>query len=451
MKTTSSDFPRDFRQFYPTVARGKGIYIWDTSGKRYIDAVGGAMVVGIGHGVSSVAQAVTAQMRKISFTHTSQFSSQPAAELARKIIAFAGAGFKGGRVYFCSGGSEAIETAVKLARVYHIENGEPSRRIIVSRAQSYHGATLGCLNLTGFLPRRRPYEVMLDQNGSFTRKIPAAYCYRCPWNLQPDTCDMPCADELETTIKQAGPENVSAFVGEPISGATLAAAVPSAGYWPRIREICDRYGVLMIADEVMTGFARTGKNFGLDHWQVRPDLVAMGKGIASGYLPLAGVLANARVCAPIARGTGRFEHGFTCHSHPVACAAGLAVLMELTSKQLARKAGTMSRHLRAGLLELKRRSSVIGDVRGLGLLLGIEFVKDVATKQPFPKEVGFASRVRDAAFKRGLIIFPGSGFLDDGTGDHIMLAPPLTLTKSQSDEILNLLEQSIEDVMKEKQ
>lgn len=441
-------FPRDFRIDYPVVARARGIYVWDARGRRYIDASGGAVVVGIGHGVASIARAVAAQMRRISFTHTSQFHSQSALDLARALIRFAGKGYRNGRVYFCSGGSEAIETAVKLARAFHVERGDESRRIVISRTHSYHGATLACLTLGGIRSRRTPYEVMLDNEGRYGSKIPAAYCYRCPWNLRPDSCDVPCADELEKKIGEIGAEKVSAFLAEPVSGAALGAAVPSDLYWPRIREICDRHGILLIADEVMTGFGRLGRTLGLNRWKVEADLVAMGKGIASGYLPLAGVLARERIWKPIAEGSGRFEHGFTYHGHPVACAAGLAVLKELKRKKLTARAASLARYIERGLRSLQNKLPVMGDIRGGGLMWGIEFVQNPSTRAPFPAEFRFAEKVRAAAFRRGLILYSGSGFLEDGTGDHLMIAPPLIVSRKEIDEILRLFEVALREVMR---
>jgi len=291
---------------------------------------------------------------------------------------------------------------------------------------------------------------MLDTRGDFTAKIPAAYCYRCPWNLEPESCDVPCADSLEDKINEAGPENVSAFIAEPVSGASLAAGVPSDKYWPRIRQICDRYGILLIADEVMTGFGRLGSNFGLDRWRVSADLVALGKGIASGYLPLGAVIASEKVWRPIAEGSARFEHGFTYHGHPVACAAGLAVLKGLRRRRMVQNAGRMSKLMQSGLLELKARLPVIGDVRGAGLLWGIEFVEDRSTRKPFPSDFKFAARVREEAFQRGLIVYPGSGFIDGERGDHILLAPPLVISSGEIRALLQLLDKAIQSAMPRK-
>jgi adenosylmethionine-8-amino-7-oxononanoate aminotransferase len=386
---------------------------------------------------------VADQMKRVSFVHSSQFLSRPALQLARSLLGFAGLGYRGGKVWFCSGGSEAVESALKLARSFHLESGRPGRRIVVSRLQSYHGATLGCLNAGGHPARRAPYEAMLANEGSIYRKIPSAYCYRCPWGLRPDSCDVPCADALETAILDAGPENVSAFIGEPVSGAALGAAVPSPKYWPRIRQICDRYGVLLVADEVMTGFGRVGTNLGLQLWNVDADVVALGKGLASGYLPLAAVLAREKVWEPVAAGSGRFEHGFTFSAHPVACAAAMAVLGRIQSGRLVSRSRSHGPRMRQALLELQARTGIVGDVRGAGLLWGLELVRDRETRDPFPRAMEAAGVVSRTAFADGLLVYPGTRFIDGTLGDHIMLAPPLTVTAQNIGDIVRRLGDAI--------
>jgi adenosylmethionine-8-amino-7-oxononanoate aminotransferase len=382
-------------------------------------------------------------MKEVSFAHTSQFVSRPALQLARALLRFAGTEFRRGRVYFCCGGSEAIETSLKLARIHHLESGRPDRYIVISRTHSYHGATLGCLNAGGHPARRRPYEPMLEPKPDVWRKIPAAYCYRCPWGLTPERCDVPCADALDDAIREAGPHRVSAFIAEPVAGAALGAAVPPPKYWPRIREICDRHGVLLIADEVMTGIGRIGAHLGLQRWGIAADIAVLGKGLAGGYLPLAAVLATERVWRPIAVGSGRFEHGFTYNAHPVACAAGLAVLSVVTSRRLvaaaARLGEAMNQHLNGIQVQM------VGDVRGAGLLWGLELVRDRETKEPFPGSVKAAAVVADAALRRGLIVYPGSGFIDGVHGDHVMIAPPLSITRKQLGRIMVLLEAALTD------
>jgi adenosylmethionine-8-amino-7-oxononanoate aminotransferase len=440
---TQAFFPRDFRRRYPEASRASGIYIWDTRGRRYIDASGGAVVMSIGHGDSSVSRAVSEQMKLVSFVHSSQFLSRPALQLARSLVAFAGAAFRGGRAWFCSGGSEAVESALKLARTFHIESGRSSRRIVISRLQSYHGATLACLSAGGHPARRAPYEAMLEGDGSTWRKIPSAYCYRCPWGLRPDSCDVPCADALETAILEAGPENVSAFIAEPVSGAALGAAVPSPKYWPRIRRICDRYRVLLVADEVMTGFGRVGTNLGLQLWNVHADVVALGKGLASGYLPMAAVLARNHVWEPIASGSGRFEHGFTFSAHPVSCAAAGAVLRRIRAGRLVSRSRNHAGRMRQLLLQLQSETRIVGDVRGGGLLWGLELVRDRGTKDPFPRTKDAAGLVARMALAEGLLVYPGTRFIDGTLGDHVMLAPPLTVTAGEIGEIIGRLGRAI--------
>jgi adenosylmethionine-8-amino-7-oxononanoate aminotransferase len=436
-------FPRDFRRLTPEVKQGRGVFLWDRGGKRYFDAAGGAVVVNIGHGDRSVARAVAAQMKRVSFAHSSQFVSRPALLLARALVRFAGKAFHQGRVYFCSGGSEAVETALKLARTHHLESGRPDRTIVISRAHSYHGSTLACLSAGGHPARRRPYEPLLEATAGIWRKIPAAYCYRCPWGLDPESCDVPCADALDEAIQDAGADRVSAFIGEPVVGAALGVAVPPPKYWPRIREICSRHGVLLIADEVMTGIGRIGRNLGLQRWGVSADIVALGKGLAGGYLPLAAVLASKHVWHPIAGGSGRFEHGFTCSAHPVSCAAGLAVLSAVTSRRLVTATARLEESMKRGLTNLD--TPLVGDVRGLGLLWGLELVRNRESREPFPGEAKAAAVVAEAAFRRGLILYPGSGFLDGVVGDHVMIAPPLSITAAQLRKIIALLEASLSD------
>jgi adenosylmethionine-8-amino-7-oxononanoate aminotransferase len=290
---------------------------------------------------------------------------------------------------------------------------------------------------------------MLDRGGAIHAKIPAAYCYRCPWNLRPETCDVPCADELDKAIAGVGARNVAAFLAEPISGAALGAAAPSDRYWPRIRDICDRRGILLIADEIMTGFGRLGTPLGLDRWKVTADIVALGKGMSSGYLPLAGVLARREIWRPIAEGAGKFEHGFTNHGHPVASAAGLAVIRELEKKKLVSRSARLEPYLREKLHSIRDRFSLIGDIRGAGTLWGIEFVRDAPTREPLPASLRFAETLRRAAFRRGLILYASSGFLEGGNGDHIMIAPPLIVSRPQIDEIFHLLELALEEAIEE--
>lgn len=424
-------FPRSFRKAYPQAVRGEGCYIFTADGKKYLDAAGGAAVVTIGYGVAGIGDAMARQARQLAFVHTSQFQTGVAEDLAARLRQLAPPAFReAGRVYFTSGGSEAAETAIKLCRQYFVERGEHSRTRIVSRWQSYHGSTLGALAVSGNLRRRAPYVPLLPDWGH----IPPCFCYRCPLGFTYPECDVACADELEKLVRGFGPETVAAFIFEPVVGATLGAVAPPEGYLARIAEICRRYGILLIADEVMTGMGRTGTPFAVEHWAIAPDMILFGKGVASGYAPLGGVLVAPHVAETIARGSGAFEHGFTYQAHPVALAAGLAVLGHIEQHRLFERVAVAGGELLQALQPLKRDPRV-GDVRGLGLLIGVEFVQDAATREPFPREAHFAERVRQAALEEGVTTYPIQGCVDGERGDHILLAPPFVISSHEIGEI----------------
>ncbi len=432
-------FPRSFRKAYPQAIRGEGCYVFTADGKKYLDAAGGAAVVTIGHGVAAIGRAMAEQACRLAFTHTSQFHTDVAERLAVRLRELAPPAFRdAGRVYFTSGGSEATETAIKLCRQYFVERGEPSRTRVVSRWQSYHGSTLGALAASGNLRRRALYVPLLADWGH----IPPCFCYRCPLGLTYPDCDVACADELEKLLRAVGPESVAAFIFEPVVGATLGAAVPPEGYLRRIAEICRRYGILLIADEVMTGIGRTGTHFAVGHWGIVPDLILFGKGVAGGYAPLGGVLVAPRVAETIASGSGAFEHGFTYQAHPVAMAAGLAVLDYIEQHRLFERVAGAARELFQALEPLKRHPQV-GDIRGLGLLVGLEFVRDAATREPFPQEANFAERIRQAAFDEGVTTYPIQGCVDGERGDHILLAPPFIISSDEIREIGRALDRAI--------
>ena len=416
---------------YPAAVRGEGVYLWDTQGHRYLDFAGSAAVNFIGHGVREVGRAMARQVAKLEFVHSSQFITPLAEEFAREVLEFAGPRFRGGRVYFCSGGSEAVETALKLARQYQVEVGEERRFRILSRRQSYHGATLGALAVSGNRRRRDLYLRMVRQARSYEH-VSFPYCYRCKYKCR--SCARQYAAELERSIA-ASRGTAAAFICEPLSGATLGAAVPPAGYLRRISEICSREGLLLIADEVMTGFGRTGRNFAVDHWRVHPDILVCGKGIASGYAPLGAVIVNRKVSQAIAHGSGAVVHGFTYHAHPVALAAGQVVLRRIRAQRLVEAADPDRRQSAAAQMERALESLLecrsVGDVRGLGLLWGVEFVADKAGKRPFPAARNFAGRVARAAAARGLMVYPMQGCVDGIAGDHLLLAPPAIITRRQ--------------------
>jgi adenosylmethionine-8-amino-7-oxononanoate aminotransferase len=367
------------------------------------------------------------QASQLAFAHSSQFHTAAAENLAARLLALAPEGMRrGGRVYFCSGGSEANETAIKLARQYFLERGQPERFRVASRRQSYHGSTLGAMAMSGNMARREPYQPLLPEWGH----IDPCFCRHCPLGLQFPECKLACAEELETLLRDDKDKSIAAFIFEPVVGATLGAAVPPDGYVQRIAEICRRHDVLLIADEVMTGMGRTGKPFAVDHWNVVPDMITFGKGAASGYAPLGGVIAGPRVVEAFERGSGAFQHGFTYQSHPVSMAAGNAVLDILEEQALFARVPAASRELFAALEPLKEHRHV-ADVRGLGLLAGIEFVKDKNTRAPFPREENIAGKIFQVAMDEGVLTYPTQGCVDGTDGDHILLAPPYIITEEE--------------------
>ncbi len=425
-------FSRNFHRRYPLAARAEGCWIFTDEGKKLLDAAGSAAVVSIGHGVGAIGQAMAEQAAKLAFVHSSEFHTRVAQQLAERLLALAPPNFqRGGRVFLTSGGSEATETAIKLCRQYFVERGETRRSKIVSRRQSYHGSTIGALSVSGNTARREPFLPLLAEWGH----IAPCYCYRCPLGLEYPQCNVACADELEKYLEENDPETVAAFIFEPVSGATLGAVAPPAGYAERIAEICRRHGILLIADEVMTGIGRTGKPFAVDHWGVKPDVLLVGKGVASGYAPLGAVLASADVADTFIRGSGRFAHGFTYSAHPVAAAAGLAVLDYLQEQHLFDRVAPAGGELGRALEALRADSAIIGNVRGLGLLWGIEFVRDRESRAPFEAAAQVADLVFDAAYDAGVLTYPIHGCADGTRGDHLLLAPPFILS---SEEITTL-------------
>lgn len=411
-------------------------------GRRFLDAAGQAAVVSIGHGVAEIGRAMAEQSAQIAFAHTSQFHTAPAEKLAARLLKLAPANFQnGGRVYFTSGGSEATETAIKLARQYYLEIDQPGRYRVISRRQSYHGSTLGAMSVSGNVARRAPYSPLLPEWGH----IAPCFCYHCPFEKTFPHCELACADDLQTFLTQHGPQQAAAFIFEPVVGATLGAAVPPDGYLARIAEICRKNEILLIADEIMTGMGRTGKSFAVQHWNIEPDMILVGKGVASGYAPLGAVLASARVVEAFERGSGAFMHGFTYQAHPVSTAAGNAVLDYLEAHHLFERVCAAGKNLRESLSSLQGHSHV-GDIRGLGLLLGVEFVKDKAAREPFPRTDNIAERIRQAAAAEGVLTYPTQGCVDGQRGDHILLAPPFTISLEECALIARALQTALAKV-----
>lgn len=417
---SSSLLPRSFRKIYPVAAHAEGSRIWDAQGREYIDLSGSAAVSFIGFGVDDVVDAMAVQARQLPFVHSSQFTTECSERYAAAILEFAGPAFEGGAVFFTSGGSEAVETALKLARQYQVETGHAERYEIISRRQAYHGATLGALAVSGNTARRAMYLPMVRE----FQHVRIPYCYRCTYKCE--DCGHKYAEELRTALEESA-GRAAAFIGEPISGATLGAVVPPANYWREIANICREYDILLIADEVMTGFGRTGRNFAIEHWQVAPDILVAGKAMGSGYAPLGAVIASHRVVEAIRQGSGTLVHGFTYNAHPVSMAVGSAVLDRIRGAELVKAAsseyGAIGKRFAAAIHGLKRHTAV-GDARGMGLLWGVEFVRERSTREPYSAATNFSGRVAEAALRRGVLTYPMQGSIDGKNGDHILLAPP---------------------------
>ena len=407
----------------------------DADGRRYLDASGQAAVVSIGHGVAEIGRSMAEQSAKIAFAHTTGFHSEPAEKLAARVLEIAPRNFRnGGRVYFTSGGSEATETAIKLARQYFLEKKQPERYRVVARKQSYHGSTLGAMSVSGNVGRRAPYAPLIPEWGH----IAPCFCYHCPFGKTYPECNVACADDLDVFLRANDAASVAAFIFEPVVGATLGAAPAVGGYTARIAEICREHGILLIADEVMTGMGRTGKPFASEHWGLEPDIILTGKGIASGYAPLGAVLVAPHVVAVFEQGTAAFMHGFTYQAHPVATAAGNAVFDYLEKHKLFERVDPAGETLRRALQPLENHEHV-GQIRGLGLLQAVEFVKDKATREPFPKEAGIAEKIRQAALEKDVLLYPGQGTVDGTRGDHVLLAPPFIIQPAECQRIAEAL------------
>ncbi len=427
-------FPRNAGTTPPRAVKGEGCYIIDSDGKSYLDASGGAAVSCLGHSDSQVRSAVKRQIDEIAFAHTGFFTSEPAEKLAELLIDRAPGSLD--RVYLLSGGSEATEAAIKLARQYHLERGQAMRTKIIARLQSYHGNTLGALAAGGNMWRRAPFEPMLVPMSH----IAPCYAYRHQ-RKQESTEDygLRAANELEAEILRLGPENVSAFIAEPVVGATMGAVPPTPGYFARIREICDAYGVLLILDEVMCGMGRTGHLYACEADEIAPDILCIAKGLGAGYQPIGAMLCTAAIYEAIETGSGFFQHGHTYIGHPVAAAAAHAVVARLTHDGLAARAATQGELLDARLKEAFGEHPNVGDIRGRGMFRGLELVADRETKTPFDPALKLHARIKKNAFEAGLICYPMGGTIDGKSGDHILLAPPFICESHHFDELIDKL------------
>jgi adenosylmethionine-8-amino-7-oxononanoate aminotransferase len=423
----------------PTAVSAEGVWITDSDGKRYIDASGGAIVVNIGHGDPMVIEAMHEQAQKVSYVHGNYFGTEALEDFADALAPHLP--MDDPLVYPVSGGSEAVETAFKMARAFHIANGDDGRHKIISRWGSYHGNTRGALDASGRMPLRAPYLPWLDK----AIHVPQVYEYRCEMPQHPAGCGTAHAAELERVIIEEGPETVAAFIAEPVGGATLGASVPPPDYWPAVAEVCARHGVLLIADEVMTGFGRTGVWFGVDNWKIRPDILTSGKGCSSGYWPLGLTVASGRV-GNLLREKG-FVHGFTYSHHAVGAAVGSAVLRRLVESELIEAGRAQGEALLDGLRGSLDGHPHVGDIRGLGPMMAIEFVKDRATKEPFPRTDKLTERLVAAAKERGLLVYAGTGCADGTNGDLIMFGPPFILTRELIDEIVEKATDAVDAVL----
>ena len=432
-------FPRHTKSPPPVAVGGEGCYLIDADGKRYFDGSGGAAVSCLGHGDGEIIAAVQAQVEKLAFAHTGFFTSEPAEALADLLIEHAPGDLD--RVFFVSGGSEATEAAIKLARQYFLEIGQPQRRHVIARRQSYHGNTLGALAAGGNMWRREPFAPLMIK----TSHIPPCYAYRERHEGESDAeYGLRAANALEAEIEKAGSDKVLAFIAEPVVGATAGAVPPVEGYFKRIREICDKHGVLLILDEVMCGMGRTGSLYACQQEGVSPDILTIAKGLGAGYQPVGAMLCSAAIYEAIENGSGFFQHGHTYMGHPTACAGALAVVNKMIAENLPDRVKQKGAVLRQKLEERFGQHPHVGDIRGRGLFMGLELVADRDTKTPFDPKLGVNKVVKKAAFEAGLICYPMGGTIDGLRGDHVLLAPPFIIEDSQLDELIDKLSKGIE-------
>jgi adenosylmethionine-8-amino-7-oxononanoate aminotransferase len=436
-------FHRDPRVGYPVAVRGEGAYLIDRDGKRYLDASGGAAVSCLGHSDAAVIHAIQEQLARLPFAHTSFFTNEPMEALADALVGRAPAPLE--KVYFVSGGSEAVEAALKLARQYFVEQGEPQRRHVIGRRQSYHGNTLGALAVGGNQWRRRQFEPLLVE----ATHVSPCYAYRGKVAGESDEAyGARLAAELEAEIRRLGEDRVIAFVAETVVGATLGAAPPVRGYFTRVREVCDRYGVLLILDEVMCGMGRCGALWAFEQEGVVPDLVAIAKGLGAGYQPIGAVMVSGGIYEAIVSGSGFFQHGHTYLGHAAACAGALAVQRRLHEDGLLARVGPLGAALEAKLRAMFGAHPHVGDIRGRGLFWGLELVAERETKAPFDPGQRVHARLKAQALKTGLLCYPMGGTIDGARGDHVLLAPPFIVEEQQLDELAAKLRDALDAVLR---
>ncbi|MDM5316356.1 aspartate aminotransferase family protein [Fictibacillus sp. b24] len=425
---------------YPVISHGKGIYLYDKDGKQYMDGSSGAITANIGHGVREIAEAMWNQAQHVSFVYRSQFTSDAAEHLAEKIAQYAPGDLNS--VFFVNSGSEATETALKVAIQYFQEQGNMTKTKVISRWTSYHGITLGALSMSGHQLRRQRFTPLLEDFPA----APAPYCYQCPLKETYPGCGVKCADDLETIIQAIGPDQIAAFIAEPIIGASGGAIAPPDEYFAKIRAVCNKYDILFIADEVMTGMGRTGKMFAMEHWNIIPDIIALGKGMSAGYTPMAATIVSDRIMNVIEAGSKVVMSGHTFSANPQSAAVCLAVIDYMEKNKLQENAAVMGQYLITHLQRLQWKYPLIGDVRGKGLLCGIEFVKDPISREPFELSTKVTDRLLSICFEKGLLVYPAVGGVTGFSGDSILVSPPLTVTKEQITDMIDILDQSISEL-----
>jgi adenosylmethionine-8-amino-7-oxononanoate aminotransferase len=429
----------------PVAVRGKGIRIWDEHGNEFFDACSGAIAVtSIGHGVDEVAAAMGEQARTLAYVHSMQFGHAGSRELADQIGRLAPGSLN--RAVFYSGGSEAVEGAVKLARHYHLMRGRETKHLVLSRRRSYHGATLFTLGIGGVASRQEPYRPYLTE----TPKQVECNPYRCAFGPSHPCCDLACADDLDRVIAEVGADAVSCYIAEPIGAAAAPAQIPPPGYYERIREMCDANDILFIADEIVTGWGRTGRMFGIEHWDAQPDMIVSAKGLAAGYMPLSTVIFSEAIAAVFEQSGTPFVHNYTYEAHPVAAAAALAVLRIVERDGLVENAAIQGEHLLARLQGLAENQPLIGDVRGLGLLTAFEVVADRDARTPLAPGLGVTARLHRLIRDRGVLVYPGAGG-DGMVGDQFIVSPPLVVTRAEIDEIVDRIALALGDLAGELQ
>ncbi len=433
-------FPRKLHKPLPMADRASSMQIVDTDGHRYLDASGGAIVLNVGHGREEIAKAVYDQIIKCDYTHPTMFTNSAVEELATALARHAPDGIE--RFYFLSGGSEATETAIKMARQIHLEYGRPYRTQLIARWKSYHGLTLGSLSAMGRTKFRIPYMPLLNS----VEHIPPSYCLRCSFGLKYPACQCRCALSLEEMIQNLGPETVSAFLAETVSGGTLAAASPPPEYFSIIRDICDRYDVLLILDEVMCGLGRTGRWFASEHFNVIPDIVTMGKGLGGGAIALSAVGVQDRHFSAIRHGTGSFNHGGTFTYHGPAAAAGLALVRIVEREKLVDRVARYGKILQDKLINRLVDHPNVGDIRGRGFLWGVEFVQDKKTMKPFPRRDKIAERLWESIFQNGVLVYSSTG-LAGMDGDALLIGPSFIIQEKEMDMVVDAIAQAMTKVL----